>query len=211
MQKYVTQLLADLEAAKANRPPKPDVRALYPNHPALDFGLDYIAEWECAPRMPMTELFGIDPIVFPDADRLTKEQLSELIEGIFDLWEFYNFDACISDEVPYHLVYTAFVKKWREGYVSYVSEGVTHLEFCDYEPNNCPWGLEFCNCKEFEDDDMDMDKYKMTPEQEAEHNKGLKHHQNGGISWINPKLLDENGNFDPKKLDKLSDDDNLPF
>jgi hypothetical protein len=51
------------------------------------------------------------------------------------------------------------------------------------------------------------DEYKMTPEEEAEWKKGL---QPGG-GWTNPKLLDENGNFDPSKLDDFLKDDNTPL
>jgi hypothetical protein len=36
--KYVTQLLGDLAVAKGNVPPKPNVKLLYPDHPALSFG-----------------------------------------------------------------------------------------------------------------------------------------------------------------------------
>jgi hypothetical protein len=213
MQKYVTQLLEDLAAAKGNLPPKPNVRVLYPDHPALDFGLDYIAEWECAPSVRMNDLFGIDAVVFPDANKLSDEQLSQLIEAILELWATFHFEAVIPDETPLNLVYSALVKKWREDPVQYVSEGVSGLEFCHYEPTECPWGMEHCSCKDFDDDDFDMDKYKMTPEQEAEWNKGVTHHPNGGVSWISPELLDENGNFDPSKLDKLmgGDKEGLPF
>jgi hypothetical protein len=209
MQKYVEQLVADLDAAKANRPEKPNVRVLYPDHPALDYGLDYIAEWECAPQIPMNDLFGIDAVVFPDAERLTDAQVEQLVDAILSLWGYYNFAADVYDDVPIHLVYKALVNKWKNKPVQYVSEGVSHLEFCDYEPERCPWGMEYCRCKDFEDDDMDMEKYKMTPEQEAEWEKGVR----PGGSWINPKLLDENGNFDPSKLDDFMKDGegDLPF
>jgi hypothetical protein len=196
MEKYVNQLLGDLESAKGNRPPKPNVRVLYPDHPALDYGLDYIAEWECSPQIPMNELFGLDAEIFPDASRLNTTQIEQLVEAILDLWAFYNFGTYIPDGTPMDLVYKALIDKWKNDPISYVSEGTVTLEFCGYEPDLCPWGMEHCTCKEF-DDDFDMDKYKMTPEQEAEWQKGVQ--PNG--SWVNPKLLDENGNFDPSKLD----------
>ena len=196
MQKYIDQLVADLKAAENNIPPKPNVRVLYPGHPALDFGLDYIAEWECAPSEPMNNLFGIDVAIFPDASKLSAAQTQQLVDGILSLWAAFNFDTCIPEGTPIHLVYKALLDKWENDPVQYVSEGICGLEFCDYEPERCPWGLEHCTCKDFDDD---MDKYKMTPEQEAEWKKGI---QPGG-GWINPKLLDENGNFDPTKLDDM--------
>ena len=214
MQKYVNQLIADLKAAKNNIPEKPNVRVLYPDHPALEYGLDYIAEWECAPAVSMNDLFGIDAVVFPDAAKLSVEEMEALTDAILELWGAFNFAADFPDEVPIHLAYTALVKKWREGMVHYASEGVGHLEFCDYEPSRCPWGMEHCSCKEFADDDMDMEKYKMTPEQEAEWEKGVQRHEGGGMSWVNPKLLDKNGNIDPSKLGGFmggKESDDLPF
>ena len=214
MQKYINQLVADLKAAKNNIPEKPNVRVLYPDHPALDYGLDYIAEWECAPEGSMNNLFGINAVVFPDAAKLSAEQMEELSYTILELWAAFNFAAEFPDEVPVHLVYTELVKKWRESSVQYTSSGTWHLEFCHYEPSECPWGMEYCTCKEFADDDMDMEKYKMIPEQEAEWEKGVQRQEGGGMSWVNPKLLDENGNFDPSKLGGFmggTESDDLPF
>ena len=203
MQKYVNQLIADLKAAKNNIPEKPNVRVLYPDHPALDYGLDYIAEWERAPRISMNDLFGIDGVVFPDAAKLSDAEMEALTDAILELWGAFNFAADFPDNVPIHLVYTELVKTWRNEAVQYTSSGTCHLEFCDYDPSECPWGMEFCTCKEFANNDMDMEKYKMTPEQEAEWEKGVQRHEGGGMSWVNPKLLDENGNFDSSKLDGL--------
>ena len=47
MKKYIEQLLADLAAATHNLPPTPNYKVLYPDHPAHDFGLEYIVAWEC--------------------------------------------------------------------------------------------------------------------------------------------------------------------
>ena len=37
-----------------------------------------------------------------------------------------------------------------------MSSGTMHIEFCHYDENNCPWGYEYCSCKDFEDDNLDM-------------------------------------------------------
>ena len=29
--------------------------------------------------------------------------------------------------------------------------GITGVEFCDYEPENCPFGDEYCTCKDMDD------------------------------------------------------------
>jgi hypothetical protein len=43
-----------------------------------------------------------------------------------------------------------------------------------------------------------MEDYKSTGDSELE--KGIIHNANGGISWINPKFLGGNGNFDGSQL-----------
>jgi hypothetical protein len=37
--------------------------------------------------------------------------------------------------------------------------GITGIEFCDYEHSMCPFGYEYCTCK-----DLDMDNSKMKPQ-----------------------------------------------
>jgi hypothetical protein len=106
-------------------------------------------------------------------------------------------------------LYKELVKQMREDTVRYVSEGACHLGFCDYMPEECPWGSDYCTCQDFADDEYVHTP--MTPEQEAEWNKGLRQHPDGSTSWVNPELLDENGDLKPKKFPKFDEGDDLPF
>jgi hypothetical protein len=60
----------------------------------------------------------------------------------------------------------------------------------------CGWGSDYCKCKDevFET----MENYKS--EGDAELEKGIVHHANGGISWLNPKFLGGVGHFDGSQL-----------
>ncbi|GEM_PF-430356 len=209
MQSYITQLLHDLKAAQNNLPPPKDYALLYPNHPAAhpkyEGDLDYIIEWEMGDAQPMEELFGISPNALPPVEQLTNEQAESLCHAILELWQAFNILADFPDDVPAKLLYRAFRNYWIEHPVSYTSTGRLHLEFCHYIPEQCPWGLEYCTCKDLI---AEREKYsvQMTPEQEEHWKKGLQ--PNG--AWINPDLLDENGNFDPNKLQSFGDDDDEP-
>lgn len=156
MEKYVAQLLEDLERVKSNKPDKPNVHILYPDHPALDYGLDYIAEWECAPMVLMAELLGFPQEKLPVVEKLTEKQATAINEKILEVWLEFNFYADFPDGLPELTKYKIIRNKWEED-VHYVSEGMYHFEFCDYEPENCPFGLDYCSCKDietFEIDDM---------------------------------------------------------
>lgn len=156
MKKYIDQLIEDLEKVKANKPDKPDVHILYPDHPALEYGLDYIAEWECAPMIPMAELLGFPQENLPVVEKLNESQAAAISEKILDVWQEFNFYADFPDGLPELTKYQILRKKWGEE-VQYISDGMCHFEFCDYEPENCPFGIDFCSCKDivpFEMDDI---------------------------------------------------------
>lgn len=161
MQTYISQLLEDLENASQNPVKIPDYKILNPNHPAIDYGLDYIVGWECAPYISMADAFGIAAEAFPPPEQLNEEQAEQLINAILKLWEVNNIIADFLEIMPPTIViYRVLRKKWQESKIQLLSEGYLHLEFCSYEPQECPWGIDFCYCKnqEWNNDDFDMTK-----------------------------------------------------
>lgn len=161
MKKYLNQLLSDLEAAKTKQPKKMDYKLLYPDHPATDpqYGgvMDYMIEWENAPEWEMDKLFGVKAEAFPPVEQLTEEETETLVVGILELWASFNIVMDLLDDgIPIKLIYKLLVNYWKTETVQYVSEGTLHLESCHYNINTCPWGIEYCSCKEFTDDDLDM-------------------------------------------------------
>ena len=149
MKKYIEQLLADLAAATQNLPPKPNYKVLYPDHPAHDFGLEYIVAWECTPFQPMTELFGIAANAFPSEDKLTDEQVEKVVDAILLVWHTYNNEVIIPEDVPNRLLYTVLVHAWGNKRTQFVplDMGRITVDCCTSEIESCPWG-EFCSCIE---------------------------------------------------------------
>jgi hypothetical protein len=160
MQKYITQLLADLKTAQSNQPEKVDYKLLYPDHPAADPEyndiLGHLIEWEHAPEQKMDDLFGIKIAAFPPVEKLTKTQVKALIDGILELWESFNIAADLN-EAPPEVIYKILVDYWKNKTVQYISKGTVHVEFCHYDVNDCQWGSEYCGCKDFEQDDDDFE------------------------------------------------------
>ena len=206
MQAYITQLLADLKAAETkDRPAKPDYKILYPDHPAADPKyegmLDHIIEWEMGISYTAETLFGISPDAFPPAEKLEAAHISAICEGILSLWEAYNTSVDFPDGCNDTLLYQYLVSEWRKGEFALLEEGAyCSKDTCDYNAELCRWG-DLCTCKDLEDKWDDMPE--QTPEQKAHYEKGLRHLPNGGVSWVNPDLLDENGNFDSSKFPDL--------
>jgi hypothetical protein len=196
MQNYVNQLLADMVAAKKNLPAEINYTLLYPDHPAYKFGLDYIVEWEMSPSYTMDELFGIKAEQLPPAEKLTDEQIAQLLKGIYDLWQAFNYSPDSEFHAPPRVFYTVIKNYWATQSVQYEKYTLIELDFCSHNTDLCVWGNDYCKCKD--EVSETMEDYKSTGNSELE--QGIVHHENGGISWINPKFLDDNGNFDASQL-----------
>jgi hypothetical protein len=195
MQNYVNQLLADMVAAKNNLPAEINYAALYPDHPAYRYGLDYIVEWEMSPSYKMGELFGIEAEQLPPAERLTDEQIAQLLKGIYDLWQVFNYFPDSEFDAPPRVFYSVIKNYWATQSVQYEKYTFIELDFCSYNKDLCVWG-EHCKCKDLEFDSMED----YAPKEDTEFEKGITRHANGGISWINPNFFDDNGHFNPPEL-----------
>lgn len=160
MQHYLNQLLADLRDRHDKQPPPLDYRLLHPQYADVPDEMKYAVEWEQAPEQTFEQLLGLSADVFPPAEQLTETQMLALLEGICDLWAAWRiFPDPVLKEVPVENAYRVVRVYWREQSIIYVSEGNTHLEFCHYEPAECPWGSAYCSCKDFDydvDEDTDM-------------------------------------------------------
>lgn len=143
MNHYLAQLSADMHLA-ATRVPKSKI-------PEGEFDPDYMMELEESPERPMSYWFGLEKVQFPASDRLTAEQLELMATEFEQLWAAYSFVPDFPDGLPakrrYQLMrdYLDYPSQYYFGY------GTFHFDFCHYEPENCPFGIEFCKCKDFDD------------------------------------------------------------
>lgn len=103
----------------------------------------------------MFSSFGLEPQQFPPPDKLSKEQLEALVTKILRLWASFNLAATIPDGTPSHIVYPILVKRMLEP-ATIMKFGLSGIEFCHYEPDECPFGLEYCSCKKYHDDELPL-------------------------------------------------------
>ena len=91
--------------------------------------------------------FGLRRELLPPIDRLTDDEAETLTSALLDLWGAYNFDASFPDGIPAKILYPLLLDKMHEP--TFINEiGWTTHEFCSYECEHCPFGLEWCMCKE---------------------------------------------------------------
>lgn len=150
MNLYLTQLITDMHLA-ATRVPKSKI-------PEGTFDPDYQDELEASPDYPMSHWFGLTKEQFPPSERLTDEQLELMANEFEQLWAAYSFEPDFPDGLPAKRRYE-LMRDYLDYECSHWPGGwVHHFEFCDYNTENCPFGIEFCKCKDFVyDDDTDID------------------------------------------------------
>jgi hypothetical protein len=120
MERYISQLIEDLQAAKSKKIQNEEEKAT------------------------MEEYFEIKQTAFPPADRLSESQINVLNDAIQSLLYSHNYMVNITmlKDLPAQNLYQYLVKQWTEK-IPYVTSGLLGLEFCDYNPEEC--GLyEWC-------------------------------------------------------------------
>lgn len=146
MQKYINQLIEDLRTAKKYAPIHKEQSLMSDTEICEELEeIDRIIDEE--PDKPLHNIFGIDPIVFPPLEKLTDIQAQQLADEILALWGVFNIEAVYPEKFPKDKLYPLLVQKFKEPFM-YFPMGQTGIEFCHYEPEECPFGNEFCMCKD---------------------------------------------------------------
>ena len=168
MEKYISQLLADIEVIILQR-----WQTCVPHFYSVDTFNPYLKPpdgWQNASTLPVdssdlettaaimemenwlhgkAELsmfyhFGLSEQQFPPPNRLSDDQLAHLVFILHRLWNAFNFMASVPKKAPNAIVYTTLLKRMLEP-VMVMKNGVNGIEFCDYEPTDCPFG-GYCDC-----------------------------------------------------------------
>jgi hypothetical protein len=99
----------------------------------------------------MGSIFGFEKMQFPPLEKLNANQVEMLVNELLALWKAFNFYPDFPDGLPNAIKYKLLVD-YIGHKTSYVTHGDMHIEFCSYMPEECPFPPEFCQCKQFIDD-----------------------------------------------------------
>jgi hypothetical protein len=150
MQRYINQLLQDIEEA-TNNVPEP----WYPIEDVDDeFGvLPWMENPENAPTKSLEEWTKLKKEQFPPENRLTEPQLSQLLTAIKKMLDAYNCSAVFQISVPENIQYRVIRARFQQE-VPMLKANYFFFEFCDKEDqtnrSDCILGAEYCHCAFFE-------------------------------------------------------------
>lgn len=170
MELYLTQLLSDLHTATLARwrqsPPhfyKAGLRDAmheppdgYIDDPSKNTmpddiyaSINEIEKWQQEkPAISMYDLFGFSAYQFPPAEQLTEEQARAMVKALVRLWVAYNFLPTVPTRTPARVFYPVMLAHMAKP-AKVLEHGVNGIEFCHFSPENCPFGSEYCDCKDF--------------------------------------------------------------
>ena len=160
MNQYILQLLEDMLMAQR---PDNDRIAEY----SIDSDENLERHFEDVERylsgdfqQTIASVIGFDEVQFPPVEKLTGEQMKLVVDGFDKLLFSFNITTDLPDVVPIEIAYKLLVGALqREIYVG-DGDGFVTIEFCHYEPADCPYGKEFCRCMAFDKDVDDMNSFK---------------------------------------------------
>lgn len=157
MQSYINQLLEDIANAQREELTLAEIVSGFPS--TIEEELEEIERWvEHEPTHTFSYFCGLQKVQFPPADRLTKNQLQQIIKAFNQLLFTWNLDTAIPKKIPPAKYYSLIVSVLDEK-IDIVNSGFITIEFCNYDSASCPFE-EYCDCKQFEqedDDNMNID------------------------------------------------------
>jgi hypothetical protein len=178
MEKYIHQLIEDLEEVAKN-PPKPS----YIEPPPHLEDDDVISELALVPFKTLEELTGIKQEVFPEINQLQGDQWQRVNEAIFKVFESLNIELVDAPpDIPPEWLYEVLTTNWQHE-VQYLPSSGMDLELCTGDPETCPYG-EFCDCGE------ESDEYELPEKFTPIINPIAQSIDAGFICYLNPETLE---------------------
>jgi hypothetical protein len=148
MQRYLLQLLADLETAARNAPAASTYSFL--SSPFDEEESETAAFYVRLVRL--YELFELSPDAFPPVDRLTKLQVAELLTAFEKLWRAWHIAWECPPRLSARRRYAVMVDWMRREVVRYHPDRGASIDFCEHRQQGaCPFGEGGkCWCEEME-------------------------------------------------------------
>jgi len=142
MERYVEQLIADLQAAAQ--------KFLQPKaFPSTDEerGAEDTRQLARNPFVTLEELTGIGASLFPIHIDMDGLQTRKVLRAMLHLLDVCKLKIDFPPEAPHEIKYDALSESWDIDKVQYLPLSGMDFDLCTGDPMTCPYG-EYCNCDE---------------------------------------------------------------
>ncbi|PIP54871.1 MAG: hypothetical protein COX07_02970 [Bacteroidetes bacterium CG23_combo_of_CG06-09_8_20_14_all_32_9] len=144
MKQYVEQLIGDIRKATWKIiPPAKEWESVDLDNEGEIEDIAYSEQCIFGKKQPISVITGIEKELLPPPEKLNKKQQKMLAVELENLLHHFNLFPDFPKNLPDHLKYGFILGIWEKEYVP-LSFGENHIEFCNYELENCPF-TGYCN------------------------------------------------------------------
>jgi hypothetical protein len=143
---YVKQLQEDIRLAAQNT--LVENGDIADDSTSFEKQMEEVESFVYGTMSPLSKIVGIATVQLPPPEKLSDAQQATLYEDMESLLNAFNFYPDFPQKLPGHLKYQIMRSRWDTEHV-HMSCGESHLEFCEYEPKECPFPAKFCSCKNY--------------------------------------------------------------
>lgn len=148
MQLYISQLLEDLKATHKVEESSEKVEFLDENE-SIEAHFAEIERYLSGEyNQRISDVLGLFAEQFPPIERLTEVQMEEVVKEMKALLLSWRISTDLPENLPVAKAYELLVGALDEE-VCLVGGGSSFVEFCSYNPLDCPLG-EGCDCKDID-------------------------------------------------------------
>lgn len=152
MERYIAQLMEDIRKATWNEKPPHELWVESKADPDNELELEdmsYVEKYLYGEKESISSITGIETHFLPPPEKLSKKQRELLSKELEKLLLIHHFELDFPRKYPHHLRYSFIRNFWDEEHVA-MSFGTSHIEFCDYDKEKCPFPGYCKTCDEVE-------------------------------------------------------------
>ena len=143
MQKYVRQLIYDIERRLGAIPPNIRYRDLNTCETIED-------ALRKATFKPLSQWIQLSNELFPPSNQLSEHETELILAALKRLLCAHGFIVNFPEQAPLNLKYKALINHLYER-TPFLENHLWQLPLCGYEAKKCPFGTFHCQCKDWED------------------------------------------------------------
>lgn len=142
MDRYIAQLVEMIREAHYNKPE--------PRKMSFEEEMEEIEVLFSDKHPTIAFHFGIPQEYFPPVEKLEEKHFDILVPEILSLWQTFNYYPSFPEKLPNRFRYQKMREELNKSHpLIKGTNGIWGIEFCHYDPKECPFPFEYCGCKEF--------------------------------------------------------------
>lgn len=149
MNRYIEQLIEDFRKAAISAPHLSDNDEGISDEEALENHFDDVERYVMGEHdAPLSSIIGIPSGMLPKPEKLSPALQKKLVTEMIAMLNAWNFYPDFPENLPDEMKYRALLDVWDDEQ-TYMRSGQMYIEFCDYNPDNCPFPGYCEACDEF--------------------------------------------------------------